>query len=135
MFNGETLRIDADNSSLVQILEQVSHATGIKVDGLGADERIYGQYGPGPVTNTLSKLLDGAGYNYVIVGGGPGKPATKLLLTAGPSGSAIASSVAAPAPSFSSEPAKPLPAPSFSEPTHPKTPQEIFNELRKMHPR
>lgn len=134
-FRDGTLRIDADNSSLVQILNQVAHETGMKVDGLGADERIYGQYGPGPVTSTLSKLLDGAGYNYVIVGGGPGTPATKLLLTGGPSGDAVASDVSAPAPATQTTPAEAPATQNAPEPVHPKTPQEIFNELRRMHPR
>ncbi len=88
-FSRDNLRIDADNSSLVQILRQVSQTTGLTIEGLDRDERIYGQYGPGPVTSTLSKLLDGAGYNYVIVGGGPGESPAKLLLTPA-SGSASA---------------------------------------------
>ena len=31
---------------------------------------IYGQYGPGSISATLSSLLDGSGYDFVIVGGG-----------------------------------------------------------------
>ncbi len=134
-FSQGNLSIDAENASLIQILGQVSHQTGMVVEGLGHDERIYGQYGPGTVASTLTKLLDGAGYDYVIIGGGGDRPPTKLSLTPG---SAAGGGAANPAtagnstpttsPAANSEPA------NASEPTRPKTPQEIFEELRRMHP-
>jgi hypothetical protein len=126
-----TLQINANNSSLIDILNDISKRTGMVVEGSNHDKRIYGQYGPGPVSKTLSQLLDGAGYNYVIVdGSGPGSLPAKLLLTT-PSSMPATS---APAPvtttyvSPSAAPADP------SEPVHPKSPQEIFQELRRMHP-
>jgi hypothetical protein len=129
--NAGTLQINANNSSLIDILSDVSKRTGMVVEGSNHDERIYGQYGPGPVSKTLSQLLDGAGYNYVIVDGrGPGSLPAKLLLTT-PSSMPATS---APAPvtttyvSPSAAPANP------SEPVQPKSPQEIFQELRRMHP-
>ncbi len=128
-FRPDTLRIDADNSSLVEILNEVSRKTGLAIDGLNHDERVYGQYGPGSISSTLSKLLDGAGYNYIIVGGSAGQPPTKLLLTM--AGSVVASPPAPMAATFSAPIAAPAPE-NPSEPTHPKTPQEIFNELRGM---
>ncbi|MFZ0743271.1 MAG: hypothetical protein WAM85_02645, partial [Terracidiphilus sp.] len=48
------LRIDAANSSLHQILSDVATATGAKVEGMGSDERVYGDYGPGQVREVLS---------------------------------------------------------------------------------
>lgn len=131
-FRHGTLRIDANNSSLMQILNDVSRQSGLVIDGLNRDERVYGQYGPGPVASTLTKLLDGAGYNYVITGGSAaGGTPMKLMLTAGntmpPS---VPATYSAPTPvNASPEPANP------SEPVHAKTPQEIFNELRAMRPR
>lgn len=133
-FQQGQLQIDAQNSSLIQILTKISGETGLVVEGLGHDERIYGQYGPNSVASTLTALLDGAGYNYVIIGGG-NQGSMKLLLTPRTAGSigvasgptAIGNPVAAPA---SATPATANP----SEPPHPKTPQEIFNELRRMHP-
>lgn len=133
-FSGGQLQIDARNSSLSQILAKVSSETGLVVDGLSNDERIYGQYGPGSVSSTLTALLNGAGYNYVLVGSeGQGK--MKLLLTQRSGG---ASSVT-PTPAsnnglLSPAGAQPPTMANPSEPPHPKTPQEIFEELRRMHP-
>src|ERR1700758_760018 len=42
------LQVDAPNSSLRQILDEVASTTGAKVEGLGPDERVFGEYGPGP---------------------------------------------------------------------------------------
>jgi hypothetical protein len=62
------LHIVASNSSLEQILRDVSTATGAKVEGLGTDERIFGAYGPGQTRDVLSQLLEGSGYNVVMIG-------------------------------------------------------------------
>jgi hypothetical protein len=129
------LRIDAQNSSLVQILTKISQETGLTVDGLGHDQRIYGQYGPGSMETTLSSLLDGAGYNYVLVGNVNGKSTPKLLLTPRSGDGGGVSSAAATTPVPFSAPANTTPQTANpSEPPHAKTPQEIFNELRRMHP-
>ncbi len=129
-FRRDTLRIDANNASLVEILHEVSRKTGIVVDGLGHDERVYGQYGPGSISDTLSQLLDGAGYNYVIIGGGAGKPPAKLMLTMAGSTAAITPAPPAPAVSGFGGPVEPPAAEDPSAATQPKTPQEIFDELR-----
>jgi hypothetical protein len=74
------LRIEAANSSLRQILKDVSTATGAKVEGLGADERIFGAYGPGQARDVLSQLLQGCGYNVMMVGDiGQGTPRQIVL--------------------------------------------------------
>jgi hypothetical protein len=62
------LRIEAANSSLSQILEDVATATGTQVQGFEKDERIFGIFGPGPAREVLSQLLLGSGYNVVMVG-------------------------------------------------------------------
>ena len=49
-----SLTIKADNSSLSQILQEISKSTGMKVDGLGQDERIFGSYGPGDPRESCS---------------------------------------------------------------------------------
>lgn len=134
-FSQGLLTVHADNSSLVDILNQISRSTGLQIQGLSHDQRIYGSYGPGKLTATVSKLLDGSGYDYVIVGGTESHAPSKLLLTqantAAPSG--IASSV--PVANVPSIPAQQSPAMADpSAPVAPKTPQQIFDELRKMHP-
>jgi hypothetical protein len=85
-WNGRDLSIAASNSSLQQILHDVSTATGVKVEGLSTsgphDQRIYGSYGPAPARDVLSQLLDGSGYNVIMVGDrGEGTP-RELVLTA-----------------------------------------------------
>ena len=62
------LRINASNSSLQQILNEVSTDTGTKVEGFGADQRVYGSYGPGQARDVLSQLLQGSGYNVLLAG-------------------------------------------------------------------
>ncbi len=76
--SGNQLTIDAKNSSLMQILHQVTLLTGMTVTGLSGDSRVYGRYGPGRVDNTLRKLLNGGPYNYFIVGGDAQHPPTQL---------------------------------------------------------
>ncbi|HZC44016.1 MAG TPA: hypothetical protein VE195_07565 [Acidobacteriaceae bacterium] len=192
-FSHGLLSVRAQNSSLVNILTQIQHQTGLVIDGLNHDQRVYGQYGPGSISATLSALLDGAGYDFVIVGGGSGHAAARLILSApGSTGApattppAVANNQAAP-PAADANQNTPQPdanedssppetnepdanqdtsSPDASQdtippdanqdttspdaeqggnspntdqadpsaPTQPKTPQEIFDELRRMHP-
>ena len=74
------LRINASNSSLEQILSEVSTETGTKVEGLNSDERVYGEYGPGKARDVLSELLQGSGYNVLLAGDiGQGAPRQLIL--------------------------------------------------------
>ena len=82
-WNSPQLRIGAANSSLQQILSDVSTATGTSFEGLprdGKDERIFGDFGPGPAHDVLSQLLQGTGYNVVMIGDqGQGVPRHIIL--------------------------------------------------------
>lgn len=60
------LFISADNSSLNQILRQISGTTGVKITGGVVDERVFGQYGPAPLAQILAELLDGTGSNMLL---------------------------------------------------------------------
>jgi hypothetical protein len=74
------LHIDATNSSLQQILKDVSTVTGTKIEGMGSDQRVYGEYGPGQARDVLSQLLQGSGYNVLLAGDlGQGTPRQILL--------------------------------------------------------
>ncbi len=74
------LTVQASNSSLQQILKDISTATGTTVDGVSHDDRVFGQYGPGQARDVLSDLLQGAGYNVIMVGDqGKGVPRQILL--------------------------------------------------------
>jgi hypothetical protein len=75
------LTVKADNSSLSQILHQVSSATGMRLDGLGGDERVFGSFGPGAPREVLTALLNGTSYNVVMVGDLPSGAPRELLLS------------------------------------------------------
>ena len=81
-WNGKDLSISAMNASLAQILHDVSIATGLKVEGLGADQRVFGSYGPAGARDVIARLMEGSGYNVLIIGDrGEGTP-RQLVLTA-----------------------------------------------------
>lgn len=82
------LTVKAHNSSLSQILHQVSSATGMKLDGLGNDERVFGSFGPGAPREVLTALLDGTPYNVMMVGDLPNGAPRELLLTSRGAGGA-----------------------------------------------
>jgi hypothetical protein len=86
VWDSHGLFIQASNSSLDRILNDISQKTGAKVEGMGADERIFGTYGPGPARDVLTELLDGSGYNVLLVGDlGQGTP-RRIVLSGRPSG-------------------------------------------------
>ena len=76
------LEIEASNSSLDQILHQVAAATGAKLEGLIQDQRVFGSYGPGAVCEVLSKLLDGSGYNVLMIGSRDTDSPLEIVLSA-----------------------------------------------------
>jgi hypothetical protein len=74
------LAINADNSSLNQILREVGRETGIKITGGVADERVFGKYGPSPPSEVLASLLDGTGSNVLLIQSDSTSPG-ELILT------------------------------------------------------
>ena len=81
------LKIEATNSSLGQILNEISTDTGTKVEGFNRDQRVFGTYGPGPAREVLSELFDGSGYNVLMVGGQGDAPPSRIVLSiSGPAG-------------------------------------------------
>lgn len=65
-FTGGMLEIRADNSSLNQILRDISRQTGMKIVGGVADQRVFGVYGPAPAATVLQTLLDGTNTNLLL---------------------------------------------------------------------
>jgi hypothetical protein len=85
-WDSKGLSIEAANSSLSQILKDVSTQTGATLQGFNQDERIFGVYGPGPARDVINQLLDGSGYNVLLIGDqGEGTP-RQILLTPRTSG-------------------------------------------------
>ena len=81
-WDGNRLMVTATNASLSQVLHEVSSATGLEVEGLDSsrDQRIFGSFGPAEAKDVLNQLLDGAGYNVIILGDrGAGNPRQLLL--------------------------------------------------------
>ena len=85
------LAIHADNSSLVDIMHRLTADAGMTVDGLNKDQRVFGTYGPGDPQDIISELLDGTGYNVVMLGRTQAGTPKQVTLTprvgGGPSGS------------------------------------------------
>ena len=96
-WDSQGLRIDAANSSLAQILHDVATATGATVEGFDSDQRVFGAFGPGPAREVLCQLLQGSGYNVLLIGDqGQGTP-REILLSLRHAGSATAAVNPAPA--------------------------------------
>jgi hypothetical protein len=149
------LRIDASNSSLQQILHDVSQETGTKVEGMGSDQRVYGSYGPGQAREVISQLLQGSGYNLLLAGDlGSGAP-RQIVLSPRHNGAGSAATAEAPQqennsdddiPDNSEVEEQPQPPPQQPIPVQPnpnavrpgfgpngpiRTPQQVMEEMQR----
>ena len=135
-FANGVLTITASNSSLNQILKDVSRLAGVTVNGTIADERVFGVYGPGKTGEVLHMLLDGSSCNMFFVQGATGK-SSELTLTPRTAGSPDTGSTSYTQPiqnqpqPVQSQPLPPRPGPPF--PNGPKTQQQIYQELQQAH--
>jgi hypothetical protein len=132
------LRIEAANSSLMQILKDVSTVTGAKVEGLNADQRIFGAYGPGLARDVLSQLLQGSGYNVLMIGDqGQGAP-RQIVLSSRRTGEVTQAANNNPAASAADDdvdtdeqPQAPPLRPGFAPGAPPRSPQQIMQEMQQ----
>jgi hypothetical protein len=138
VWDSQGLRIDAANSSLEQILKDVSTATGTKVEGLGSDQRVFGAYGPGQARDVLSLLLQGSGYNVIMMGDqGQGAPRQILLSVRQAPSSQPGAKSNQPSSEEDTEPdeppqQEPQPGrPGFPPGTPPRSPQQIQQEMQQ----
>lgn len=74
------LEIAADDSSLNEILRDISRETGMKITGGISDERVYGRYGPSSPAEVLTNLLNGTASNMILMQTASHAPA-ELILT------------------------------------------------------
>ncbi len=144
--NNGSLAVDANNSSLSEILKNIEGSTGMTVDGFDKDSRVFGIYGPGSPRDVLSALLDGAGYNFLMVGAtSAGTPRAVVLTTrnnapiaaAAPGGNAQPDEDDEPnypPPGMEQAPPLPVPPPQANPPMdqRPRTPQEMLQELQRL---
>ncbi len=139
IWDSRGLAIDAANSSLEQILKDVSTATGAKVEGLSSDQRVFGAFGPGQARDVLSQLLQGSGYNVIMIGDqGQGAPRQILLSVrqAGPAQPAARPNAASNEEDDAEEqqpaPQEPISnRPGFPPGAPPRSPQQIMQEMQQ----
>ena len=78
------LTVIANNSTIRDVVDAVRGATGTTFNVLGGpvQDRLFGQYGPGPVNTVLEQILRGSGFNYIFVNapGAPGQVKTATLM-------------------------------------------------------
>lgn len=81
------LTVTARNASLAEVLRAISAQTGAVIDfpAGSAANRIYLREGPGTIRQVLANVLNGSGFNYVIVGSpdSPDKLTRVVLAKAG----------------------------------------------------
>jgi len=128
VFSGGQLEITADNSSLNQILRDVSRLTGMKITGGVADQRVFGKYGPGAPAGILASLLEGTGSNMLLRESAAHTP-KELVLTPRAGGitppGPFASGSDEDAPASAASPSQPSapPSPQSQAPAQPSAPQ------------
>jgi hypothetical protein len=149
-FANDQLTVVANNASLDTTLRAIGSRTGMQIDGLQHDLRFFGTYGPGRPADVLTSLLDGSGYNVMMVGtDADGAPRHLVLSTrsaAPANGSAAVASTErsqddeddgtandppqSPAALF----ARPetTPPASTPNPNQPRTPQQMLEELQRL---
>jgi hypothetical protein len=141
------LTVLANNSSLSDILHQISDAAGMKVEGLhsagNADQRIFGSYGPGTPREVLSDLLDGSGYNVLMLGVTPSGAPRELSLTSRAAGGVPNTQPQRPenseddssgndaAPQYTEPEVAPAQPPAES-PNNVRTPQQMLEEMQRL---
>ncbi len=148
VWDANGLRINASNSSLQQILTEVSTETGSKVEGMGADQRVYGVYGPGQARDVLSQLLQGSGYN-VLLAGDIGQGAPRQIVLSPRQNAAAGAPAGMNRPQQDQEedvpeqpedqPQPPVQAPQTQSPVRPgfgpngpiRTPQQVMEEMQQ----
>ena len=144
VFDNNRLSIHAENSSLAGILHQVASSSGMKVEGLGGDERVFGTFGPGAPRDVIADLLNGTAYNVALIGDLDNGAPRELILTPATHGAA------APAPAAQTNPddandqesqeVPPTPPPDVPQPPTTqtpgtpgvRTPQQLFEQLQRM---
>ena len=159
-FRDGLLTVNAQNSTLADVLAAVRAQTGATIDlpvGSGR-ERVFFRQGPAPARDILAALLKGSSFDYIILGP-PERPGDvqRVLLLVKPTGAdttAAAAQPPAPAavnpnpdldesneegvPDESSpmpEPAAPEPVQPTPAPNQPKTPEQLLEELRQQQQR
>ena len=152
-FQEGLLSIHTENSSLTQILKDITAKTGMTIEGTPEDERVFGNFGPAPVADVIAKLFEGSNSNFMVFGRAANQAPRSLLITPktslSPTG-ALAANAPAPTPAADDEddddpqpaaPIRPLipvqqqePPPDVQpqpKPTGIRTPQQILEDMQR----
>ncbi len=144
---GNLLTIRADNASLTQTLQRIARQTGMHLDGINGDQRVFGTFGPGAPRDVLYALLTGTGYNVLMLGAlGNGAPRQLILsqdkASATPAPAPVEQEPAAPADDDTSDaPPDDIPPPpqQFVPPSRGgdttgniRTPQQMLQQLQEL---
>jgi hypothetical protein len=150
VFADGNLSIHADNSSLAAILHQVASNSGMKIEGLAGDERVFGNFGPGAPRDVLADLLAGTAYNQVLLGDLSNGAPRELILSPATRGGVSTPSQAVQANANADDgndadaadnaPPPPPPPPQQEQPAGSpqqqpagvRTPQQLFEQLQQM---
>jgi hypothetical protein len=137
-WSAQGLSIEAKNSSLQQILHDIAAQTGVKIEGMDKDERVFGVYGPGQARDVLSELLEGTDYNVLMVGAGEHGAPQQIVLSAKPAGGTQPNAPVPPGEAYEPpmapyEPPQPVPQQQPQMPPNqaPRTPQQILQEMQQ----
>ncbi len=96
-YRGGQLSIAAQNSTLGDILRAIRTQTGAVMDVPGnPNDRVVGNFGPGPARDVLAALLNGSRYNYVLLGSATNPDSLEHVILTPSSGGA--SAISAPPP-------------------------------------
>ncbi len=141
--SSDNLTVKATNASLTQTLQRIADRTGMHVEGLSGDERVFGSFGPGKPRDVLTALLNGTSYNMIMVGSLDNGAPRQLLLSV-KSNSAPAATEPPPQPSTDDDTSdvpqddSPQPMPSPGRPFtgqgpggQPHNPQDMLQQLRQ----
>ena len=89
------LTIVAENSTMADIITQLRAATGIKIETIGgpSGERVAARIGPAPVRDVILSLVQGSGYDFIILGvEGQPNAVERVILTPKTASGAVAAS-------------------------------------------
>lgn len=103
------LEVHADNSSLNQILRDISRETGMRIIGGVADQRVFGSYGPASASTVLQTLLEPTNTN-MLLEESPTHDPKQLVLSSRAGGATPPAPSSASYDSYENEPELPVPA-------------------------
>lgn len=94
-FKRGMMSIHADKASLAEVLVDVRRATGadIQIPPGAAQEQVFFDSGPAPAREVMAALLNGSGFNFVVVGSDRDPEALRSVILTSKNGGGVSSPV------------------------------------------